>query len=88
MEKKQMGLTRHATAMHLMIEFPGDRMVPRQRFGPIPQFLMSAASEEGAETFVTHREVMENLQHIEQDRDGYGVQHNGLQRAHHLGQYN
>ena len=61
MEKKQMGLTRHATAMHLMIEFPGDRVVPRQRFGPIPQFLMSAASEEGAETFVTHREVMQDL---------------------------
>ena len=56
-----MGLTRHATAMHLMIEFPGDSVVPRQRFGPIPQFLMSAASEEVAETFVTHREVMENL---------------------------
>ena len=81
-----MGLTRHATAMHLMIEFPGDRMVPRQRFGPIPQFLMSAASEEGAETFVTHREVMENLQHFEQHGDWYGVQHNGLQRAHHLEQ--
>ena len=47
--------------MNLVIEFPGDRVVPRQRFGPIPQFLMSAASEEGAETFVTHRKVMENL---------------------------
>ena len=58
---KKLGLTRHATAMHLMIEFPGDRVVLRQRFGPIPQFLMSAASEGGAETFVTHREVMENL---------------------------
>ena len=88
MEKKQMGLTRHATAMDLMIEFPGDRVVPRQRFGPIPQFLMSAASEEDAETFVTHREVMENLQHVKQDRDRHRVQHNGQQRANHLGQYN
>ena len=76
---KAIRLTRHATAMHLMIEFPGDRVVPLQRFGPIPQFLIGAASEEGAETFVTHREVMENLQHIEQDRDGYGVQHQGLE---------
>ena len=58
---KGIRLTSHATAMDLVIEFPGDRVVPRQRFGPIPQFLMSAASEEGAETFVTHREVMENL---------------------------
>ena len=47
---------------------------------------MGAASEEGAETFVTHREVMENLQHFEQHGDWYGVQHNGLQRAHHLEQ--
>ena len=58
---KAIKLTSHATAMDLVIEFPGDRVVPRQRFGPIPQFLMSAASEGGAETFVTHREVMENL---------------------------
>ena len=56
-----MRLTRHATAMHLMIEFPSDGVVPRQRFGPIPQFLMRETSEQGAETFVTHREVMENL---------------------------
>ena len=71
-----MGLTRHATAMHPMIEFPFDSVVPRQRFGPIPQFLMNAASEEGAETFVTHREVMQDLQHVKQDRDGYGIQDN------------
>ena len=37
---------------------------------------------------MTHREVMQDLQHIIQDRDRYGVQHNGLQRAHHLDQYN
>ena len=56
-----MGLTRHSTAMNLMVEFPGDRVVPRQSFGPIPQFFMGAASEEGAETFMTHREVVKNL---------------------------
>ena len=47
--------------MNLVIQFPGDRVVPRQRFGPVPQFLMGAASEEGAETFVTHRKVMQDL---------------------------
>ena len=60
-KKSKMGLTSHATAMNLMVELPGDRVVPRQRFGPIPQFLMGAASEEGAETFMTHREVVKNL---------------------------
>ena len=56
-----MGLTRHETAMHLVIQFPGDRVVPRQRFGPFSQFLMGAASEQGAETFVTHRKVVQDL---------------------------
>ena len=60
-KKSKMGLTSHTTAMHLMIEFPGDRVVPRQRFGPSSQFLMGAASEAGAETFMTHREVMKDL---------------------------
>ena len=73
-----MGLTRHSAAMNLMVEFPGDRVVPRQRFGPIPQLFMGAASEQGAETFMTHREVVEDLQHFEEDRDWHGEQHNGL----------
>ena len=58
---KAIKLTSHATAMHLMIEFPGDRVVPRQRFGPIPQLFVGAASEQGAETFVTHRQMMQDL---------------------------
>ena len=57
--------------MHLVIEFPGDGVVPRQRFGPSSQFFVGTSSEQGAETFVTHRQMMENLQHIEQDRDRY-----------------
>ena len=56
-----MGLTSHATAMDLMIEFPGNGVVPRQRFRQIAQFFVGVASEQGAETFVTHREVMKNL---------------------------
>ena len=73
-----MGLTRHATAMHLMIQFPGYRVVPRQRFGPSPQFLMGAASEQGAETFVTHRKVVQYLQHVQQYGDRYREQHQRL----------
>ena len=42
---KAIKLTRHATAMDLMIQFPGDRVVPRQRFGPIPQLFVSVSSE-------------------------------------------
>ena len=60
-KKKQMGLTSHAAAMDLMIEFPGNGVVPRQRFSPIAQFFVGAASKQGAETFVTHREVVKNL---------------------------
>ena len=79
-----MGLTRHATTMDLVIQFPGDGVVPWQRFGPCSQFLVGASLKQGAETFVAHRQMMENLQHIKQDRDGYRVQDNGLERTHHL----
>ena len=58
---KAIRLTRHSAAMDLVIEFPGNRVVPRQRFRPIAQFFVGAASKQGAETFVTHREVVKNL---------------------------
>ena len=44
-----MTLTSHAAAMDLMIEFPGNRVVPRQCLGPITEFFMRAASEEGTQ---------------------------------------
>ena len=74
-----MGLTRHATAMHLMIQFSGNGVVPRQRFGPIPQLFMGAPSEQGAQTFLTHRQVVQQLQHVKEDRDRHRVQHQRLQ---------
>ena len=45
---------------------------------------MGTLSEQGAETFVAHRKVVQYLQHIEENRDGYQEQHNGLERTHHL----
>ena len=48
-----MRLTSHAAAMDLVVEFPGDRVVPGQRSGPIPQLLMGTASEEGAQTIAS-----------------------------------
>ena len=73
-----MTLTSHAAAMDLVVEFPGNRVVPGQCLGPIPQFLMGASPEQGAETFLSHREVVKNLQHIKQDRNRYRIQHNRL----------
>ena len=71
--------------MHLVIEFAGNGMIPWQRSGPRSQLLVGTATEHGAQAFVAHREVAQQLQHIKQDRDGHGEQHNRLQRAHHLG---
>ena len=45
-----MTLTSHAAAMNLVVEFPGNRVVPGQCLGPIPEFLMGAATEKGAQT--------------------------------------
>ena len=59
-----MKLTSHATSMDLMVEFPGDGVVPRERFGPIPQLFMGAATEQRAEQLMAHRQVVQDLQHI------------------------
>ena len=79
-----MKLTSHTAAMDLMTQFPSNGVVPRQRFGPIPQFLMSTASKQRTKTLMAHRQVMENLQHVKQYGNWYGEQHNRLQGAHHL----
>ena len=72
--------------MDLVIQFPGDGVVPRERFGPIPQLFMGTSTEQRAEQLMAHGQVVENLQHLYQDRDRHREQHNGLQGAHHLEQ--
>ena len=48
-----MTLTSHSAAMNLVVEFPGNGVVPGQCLGPISQLFMSAASEEGAQTIAS-----------------------------------
>ena len=72
--------------MHLMIQFPGDGMVPRERLGPISQLFVGAASKQRAEQLMAHGQVVENLQHVYQDRDGHREQNQRLQGAHHVEQ--
>ena len=76
--KKVIKLTSHTASMDLMVEFPGDRVVPRQRFGPRSQLFMGTAAEEGAETFMAHRQVVQDLQHIEENSNWHREQHHGL----------
>ena len=59
-----MKLTSHTAAMHLMIQFPSDGVVPRERFGPIPQFFVGAATEQRAEQLMAHGQVVQYLQHV------------------------
>ena len=58
--------------MDLMVEFPGDGMIPRERFGPIPQLFMGAATEQRAEQLMAHGQVVQYLQHVYQDRNRHG----------------
>ena len=67
-----MKLTSHTAAMHFVIQFPGDRMVPRERFGPIPQLFMGTSAKQRAEQLMAHRQVMQDLQHVYQDRNWHG----------------
>ena len=70
--------------MHLVIQFSGDRVVPRERFGPVSQFFVGTSAKQRAEQLMAHGQVVENLEHVYQDRNRHGEQHNGLQRAHHV----
>ena len=83
---KAIKLTSHAAAMHLVVQFSCDGVVPRERFGPRSQLFMRASAEQCLETFVAHWQVVENLQHINQNSNWHGEQHNRLQGAHHLEQ--
>ena len=71
-----MTLTSHTASMDLMIQFPGDGVVPRKRFGPGSQFFMGAATEQRTEQLMAHGQVVENLEHLNQHRDRNGEQHN------------
>ena len=79
-----MKLTSHATSMDLVIQFPGNGMIPRERFRPIPQLFMGAATKQRAEQLMAHGQVMQDLQHVNQDRNRHREQHNRLERTHHL----
>ena len=68
-----MTLTSHAAAMDLMIQLPGNRVVPGQRSGPISQFFMGTASEEGAQTILAQRQVPQQLQGVKQHGDRHGI---------------
>ena len=83
-----MTLTGHTTSMDLIIQFSGNGMVPRERFGPISQFFMGAASKQRAEQLVAHGQVVQKFQHVNQDRNRYREQNQRLERAHHVGQDN
>ena len=75
-----MTLTSHTASMDLMIEFPGDGVIPRERSSPRSQFFMGTASKQRTKTLVAHWQVVQDLQHLNQNRDGYSVQHNRLER--------
>ena len=71
---KAMKLTSHAAAMDLMVQFPSDRVIPRERFSPRSQLFMGTASKQRTKTLVAHRQMMKNLQHVDENRNGYGEQ--------------
>ena len=60
-----MTLTSHAASMDLMIQFSGNGMVPRERFGPRSEFLMRTATEQRAKQLMAHGQAMQNLEHVD-----------------------
>ena len=67
--------------MHLVIQFSGDGVVPRERFRPIPQLFMGAATEQRAEQLMAHGQVVQYLEHLYKHSDWHGIQNNRLERV-------
>ena len=59
-----MKLTSHTAAMDLVIQFSSNGVVPRERFGPIPQLFVGAATEQRAEQLMAHGQVVQDLEHV------------------------
>ena len=85
-KKKGTRLTSHSTAMDFVIQFSGNGMVPRQCLGQISYLLEGAPSEQGAHTVFPQGKMPQRLQKVKWDREGHGVQHQRLQRVHHVEQ--
>ena len=63
-DKKAIGLISHSTAMNLMIQSPGDGMVPGQCLGKISYLLEGAPSEQGAYTVFPQGKMPHLLQQV------------------------
>ena len=61
---KAVKLTSHTASMDLVIQFTSDGVVPRERLGPVSQFFVGATSEQRAEQLVAHRQVVQDLEHL------------------------
>ena len=66
---KAIKLTSHTASMDLVIQFPGDGVVPRERFSPRSQLFVGTATEQRAEQLMAHGQVVQDLEHVDQDRD-------------------
>ena len=60
-QEKKLKLTRHFSAMDLVIQAPGNWMVPWQCFGPIPQLFPTTASEQGTLAVLSDGQVPQHL---------------------------
>ena len=82
--KKATRLTSHFAAMCFVVQSPGNWVVPGELLGQSGEVFAPGSMEEGGQTSFSHWEVPLGGYHVHQDRDRHGVQHNRLQRFHHV----
>ena len=69
MKKKATGLTSYSTAMDFVVECPGNRMIPGQLLGQIPQLVGVAATEQGGQTGFPQGKMPHCLEQVKQPRE-------------------
>ena len=51
--------------MYFVVQFSGDGVVPRERFGPRSQLFMRTATEQRAKQLMAHGQAVQNLEHVD-----------------------
>ena len=74
MKKKATGLTSYSTAMDFVVECPGNRMIPGQLLGQIPQLVGVAATEQGGQTGFPQGKMPHCLEQVKQNRERYRLE--------------
>ena len=83
-EKKRHDLPAILWSMHLVMECPGNGMIPGQLFRQTSQLVGIAATEQGGQTGFPQGKMPHSLEQVKENRERYRVENESFKRVDHL----